>query len=216
MAQDHAASISGVAIRASRLTASGAITTGEEASYVLENFISVSFTPEYEDGDEFVQKAANGTVCATYKAPDTLKRVTLELAVCNPDPELSELLAGGLLLQEDGTSIGYASALVGQDANPNGVGIEVWSRAIQDGKPAATNPYWRWVFPYVILRPSGERVIENGLLANTFEGWGVGNVAFAGGPTGDWPFPESTNRPYAYSRFDTAPTGNGFVPVTGD
>lgn len=213
MAQDYAASISGVAVRATRLQPSGEVAVGEQASYVMESFISVSFTPEYEDGDEFTQKAANGTVCATYKAPDTLKRVNIEVAVCNPDPEFSELVAGGLLLQDGDESVGYASAGVGVDANPNGISLEVWSRAIQEGKPASVNPYWRWLFPYVILRPSGERVIENGLLANTFEGWGVGNLPFGSGPEDDWPFPEATGRPYSYVRFDSAPSGNGYAAV---
>jgi len=37
----------------------------------------VSFTPEYEDGDEITEKNAAGEVCVTYKAPDTLKRATM-------------------------------------------------------------------------------------------------------------------------------------------
>lgn len=88
MAQDYASSIAGAAIRVTRLKADGTLATGESASYIMESFISVSFTPEYEEGDEFVQKDANGRVCVTYKAPDTLKRVTLEVAICNPDSTL--------------------------------------------------------------------------------------------------------------------------------
>ncbi len=215
MVQSYASSITGSAIRVSRLDASGNIVAGETGSYVLDTFVSVSFTPEYEDGDEFVQKGANGQVCATFKAPDTLKRVTLEIAVCNPDPEFSEITSGGLLLTDGEESVGYGSALVGENGNPNGVALEVWSRAIQDGKPANTNPYWHWVFPYVILRPSGERVIENGIMANTYEGWGVGNLNFDTGPDGSFPFPTAANRPYLYHRTDTAPSGNGYVAVGG-
>lgn len=213
MPQSYASSISGVSIRASKLDATGKIVVGAKSSYVLDTFISVSFTPEYEDGDEFVQKGANGTVCTTFKAPDTLKRVTLEIAVCNPDPEFSEITSGGLLLTETADTVGYASALVGENGNPNGTAIEVWSRAIQEGKPAAENPYWHWVFPYVVLRPSGERVIENGIMANTYEGWGVGNINFDTGPVRTFPFPSATNRPYLYHRTDTAPSGNGYQAV---
>lgn len=213
MAQDYASSIAGTAIRVTRLQASGAPATGTTAAYKLESFISVSFTPEYEDGDEIVQKGANGAVCVTFKQPDTLKRVTLEVAICNPDPEFTEIACGGLLLVDGSDNVGWASPEVGVDALPNGVGLEVWSRAIQAGKPASSNPYWHWVFPYVILRPSGSRVIENGLLANTFEGWGVGNVQFDDGPDGSWAFPSATNRPYAYARTTSSPSGNGYVTV---
>jgi len=210
MAQDYAASIAGVALRVTRLNADGTTATGAKSSYVMSSFISVSFTPEYEEGDEFTQKDANGVVCVDYKAPDTLKRVTLELAVCNPDPELTELIAGGTVLT-DGLDnvVGYAAPLVGTDPNPNGASLEVWSRAIQNGKNAPVNPYFKWVFPYVVLTPSGDRVIENGLMAQTFSGWGLGNAAFDDGPANDWDFP--ADRPYAYARVATAPSGNGWV-----
>lgn len=215
MAQDYAASISGQAIRVTRLKADGSPATGASASYVMGGgpFISFSFTPEYEEGDEIVQKGADGTVCASYKAPDTLKRVTLELNICNPDPELTELIAGGTILSSAGQSVGYAAPQVGIQALPYGASIEVWSLAIQNGKPAGNNRYYRWVFPYVEMRPSGDRVIEQGLLANTFEGWGVGNAAWGTGPQKDWPF--IADRPYQYARVNTAPLGlYGYQSVT--
>ena len=213
MAQDNAASISGVAIRLSRLAADGTILAGAKTSYVTKAFISVTITPEYEDGDEFVQKGADGTTCVTFKAPDTLKRVSLQLAICNPDPELTQLATGGTLLADAGETVGWASPEVGVDANPNGIALEVWSRAITNGRPAAVNPYWHWVFPYVQLRQSGDRVIENDILATTFEGWGVGNSGFETGPAApEWPF--DTISPYAMARTDAIPATIGFTPVT--
>lgn len=217
MAQDYAASVSGTHIRVSRLNADGTIATGENASYVTSSFMSLSMTPEYEDGDEFTQKAADGTVCATFKAPDTLKRVSLEVAICNPDPEFTEIIAGGKLLTSEGspsTSLGWASPEIGKDAMPNGVAIEVWSRAIVDGKPASVNPYWHWVFPYAVMRPGGDRVIENGMLANSFEGWAVGNEGFGDGPAAPlWPY--QSDRAFAYARTSAVPAGTGYQEVSG-
>lgn len=217
MAQDYAASVQGAVVRVARLAADGTHATGPSASYVTKAFLRVSFTPEYEEGDEITEKAADGTVCVTFKAPDTLKRVTLELAICNPDPEFTEILAGGTILsatvdaQEQ--SVGYASPAVGVDAVPNGASLEVWSYAVKDGKRASVNPYWHWVFPYVVMRPGGDRVIENGLLANTFEGWGVGNSGFGDGPDGGWPF--ISDRPYQYARAATAPVGlSGYQAIS--
>ena len=66
----------------------------------------------------------------------------MEIAVCDPDPVLSQMLSGGMLLSglaEDGDSassaLGWASAEVGEDPSGDGVAVEVWSRAIVDGKP---------------------------------------------------------------------------------
>lgn len=223
--QDYAASIQGVSIRVTRLDENGNLLNEAGDSYTTSAFMRVSFTPEYEEGDEITEKSANGSVCVTYKSPDTLKRITMELAICEPDPELTNLISGGLLLRKNlGTfaapnnkSIGWAAPAVGDDPAGYGVAIETWSHAVKDGKRASTLPYFHWVFPYVKLRQSGDRVIENGLLANTFEGYGLGNLLFADGLDDRWEFPTAAGRPYSYARTDWAPTGrNGFFTWHGE
>ena len=223
--QEYAASIQGVSIRVTRLDASGNLLNEPGDSYTTSAFMRLSFTPEYEEGDEITEKGANGAVCVTYKSPDTLKRITMELAICEPDTELTQLLSGGLLLRKnlgtyaspDRKSIGWSSPATGDDPAGNGVAIETWSHAIIDGKKAATYPYFHWVFPYAKLRLSGDRVIENGLLANTFEGYGLGNTAFSMGLDDRWEFPTATERPYSYARSYWAPTGRkGFYSWHGD
>ena len=221
--QDYAASIQGVSIRVTRLDAAGNLLTGPQDSYTTSAFMRVSFTPEYEEGDEITEKGANGVVCVSYKAPDTLKRITMELAICEPDPELSALLSGGLLLRKNvGTaldpnnqSVGWAAPGVGDDPAGNGVAVEAWSHAVSGGKRNGVLPYFHWVFPYAKFRQSGDRVIENGLLANTFEGYGLGNINFESGIDGRWEFPVAAERPYAYARSSWAPVGlRGFYTWT--
>jgi hypothetical protein len=223
--QEYAASIQGVSIRVTRLDASGNLLNEAGDSYTTSGFMRLSFTPEYEEGDEITEKGADGTVCVTYKAPDTLKRITMEIAICEPDPELTQLMSGGLLLRKnlgtyaspDRKSIGWSSPSTGDDPAGYGIAIECWSHAIIDGKKAASLPYFHWVFPYAKLRLSGDRVIENGLLANTFEGYGLGNTAFSSGLDERWEFPTATERPYSYARADWAPTGRkGFYRWHGE
>ena len=223
--QEYAASIQGVSIRVTRLDASGNLLNQPGDSYTTSAFMRLSFTPEYEEGDEITEKGANGAVCVTYKSPDTLKRITMELAICEPDTELTQLISGGLLLRKnlgtyaspDRKSVGWSSPAAGDDPAGNGVAIETWSHAIIDGKKASTLPYFHWVFPYAKLRLSGDRVIENGLLANTFEGYGLGNTAFSMGLDERWEFPVATERPYSYARAGWAPTGRkGFYSWHGD
>lgn len=223
--QDYAASIQGVSIRVTRLDAAGNLLNGAGDSYTTSAFIRTSFTPEYEEGDEITEKAADGTVCVVYKSPDTLKRITMEIAICEPDPELTQLMSGGLLLRKnlgtystpDRKSVGWSSPAVGDDPAAAGVAIEVWSYAIKDGKKSSTMPYFHWVFPYCKVRQSGDRVIENGLLANTFEGYGLGNANFGSGLDERWEFPVAAERPYSYARTTWAPTGrNGFYTWHGE
>lgn len=288
MATDYAASVQGVSLKVTTLDASGAPVVGANTSYVTTGFMSLAFTPEYTEGDEVEEKSANGEVCVYYKMPDVLKRVTFELALCAPDPEIYTIIAGGTILSGGGTvynvtnkalasnvatltigthtlqvgqtinvagvdstfngtytvtavaattvsyaktaanvtgtassgtvtgpgsTIGWAAPPLGIDATPNGISMEVWSRAIVAGKPAATNPYWRWVFPYTQMRLSGDRTLENGLMANVFEGFGVGNAAWGDGPAGDWPY--VADRAYQYARVSTFPSTSGYTAVTG-
>lgn len=223
--QEYSSSIQGVAVRVTRLDATGNPLNGPGDSYTTHAFMRVSFTPEYEEGDEITEKSANGAVCVSFKSPDTLKRITMEFAICEPDPELTALISGGILLRKnlgtfaspDHKSVGWASPAVGDDPSGNGVAIEAWSRAIVDGKPSATLPFYHWVFPYAKLRQSGDRVIENGLLANTFEGYGLGNVLFGSGPDERWEWPEATDRPVSYGKTAWAPSGlRGFYTWHAD
>jgi hypothetical protein len=213
--QDYAASVQGVAIRVTRLDAAGNLLNQPGDSYTTTAFMRTSFTPEYEDGDEIVEKSADGTVCVSYKAPDTMKRITMELAICEPDTELTALISGGMLLRKnfgsfaspDNKSIGWGAPSVGDDPTGNGVALECWSFAVKDGRRASSLPYFHWVFPYCRLRQSGDRVIENGMLATTFEGYGLGNINFADGMDGRWEWPVSTERSYSYARASYAPSG---------
>jgi hypothetical protein len=215
MAYDKSASISGSVIRITRLNADGSTASGPSASFVTRAFISVKITPEYEAGIDITQKLADGTIGIAYKTPNTLKRVNLTVGVENPDPELTEIISGGVIL---GASQGYAAPNIGENATPNGVAIEVWSKAILNGRPAAVNPYWHWLLPYTVVQGTGDKTIAEGVLMTEFAGWGVGNPLFGlgSGNTPTWPW--ITDRAYAYARTASIPTvpsgGSGYVATT--
>jgi hypothetical protein len=234
--QDNAASVRGRALRCTQLGQDGAPAVGTDCDiYVTGGFISFTFTPAYNEGDEISVTNASGEVCVYYKLPDTLKNVGLQLSVCDPDPVLTQMLVGGTVLTEAGTSnyapagtpagalvaVGYASEKAGHAANPNGVAVEVWADAIVNSRSASRAPFWHYVFPSAQFRLDGDRVVENGNLATAFAGTGVGNIAFGTGPrmdlTGvtptpaddafDWRFPQHTDSPFLYSRTWNAPIG---------
>lgn len=215
MAYDKARSVNGVALRVSRLDADGFIMPGSNTVYTQKAFMSFQFTPEMEDGEEITEKNADGSICYSSQERSTLKRVTLSLSVCSPDPELEELLLGGTIFKSGDEVLGYASPQAGEVANPNGIAIEAWSRAMDaSGKPVAGSGFYHWVFPYGAFAPSGDRVMENGLMANEYEGWAVGNENFGTGPDGSWRFTSSS--PYQYARAATAPVDQlGYTDYSG-
>lgn len=236
--QDNAASVRGVALRISRLGPDGAPVAGGAGAcdvYITGGFITASFTPEYSEGDEIEVKNAAGEVCVYFKMPDTLKDVTMNLELCDPDPVLTQMLVGGDVLTAAYTSplapagsgvgdvaaVGYAAESIGVEAVPYGVSVELWAQAVVGGKAANVAPYWHYVWPYMKFRLDGDRVVENGALATVFAGTGGGNAAFGTGPnldtTGitpaptstawDWGFGSYADRPYMYSRAIDAPVG---------
>ena len=204
MAYDKARSVNGVALRVSRLDSDGFILPGSNTVYTQKAFMSFQFTPEMEEGEEITEKNADGSICYSSQERSTLKRVTLSLSVCSPDPELEELLLGGTIFKTGDEVVGYAAPEAGTVANPDGIAIEAWSRAMNaSGKPIAGSGFYHWVFPYGAFAPAGDRVMENGLMANEYEGWAVGNENFGTGPDGSWAF--SSTAPYQYARAATAP-----------
>lgn len=287
MSADYAASVQAVGLRIAKLDTAGAPVVGSSSCYVTKAFTRFSWTPEYEQGEEIITVAGDGSQCVYFKMDDTLKQVTIELEICKPQPEIHEILNGGTLLGAATTTVtvtnkaltsnvatlttgtahgfvvgdtvivagvdstfngtyvvtvvgssttfsyaktaanvtstsasgtagksetlGWAMPEIGSIATPNGVSIEVWSRAIVAGKPAAVNPYWRWVTPYVKTRLEGDRTLENGALASVFSGVGYGNTGFADGPADDWDFTSASA--LAYARDATAPTTEGYITV---
>jgi hypothetical protein len=185
--RDGASSIQGNMLRITPLNEDGSIDTSRPVHWT-KGFISASFTPEFEDGEETTIKAADGSVCVSWKTDDSLKRLTFNLSLCTPDPETAKLLAGGQLLvgsvsgaPAQNTSkevVGYSSFAVGAKVG-NPVAIEIWSTANVGGKPGSP-AYWHWVFPYVKVRYTGDREISTGVLSNEFTGQAVGNAVLAG------------------------------------
>jgi hypothetical protein len=112
------------------------------------------------------------------------------------------------------TDIGYRAPEVGSEAVPNGIGLEFWTAAIQDGSYAANLPYLHWVLPRSKVRPSDAWALngENALLPG-FEGWSEQNQNWGAGPADDWPY--ESDRVWQFARVATLPDLTpGFVAVS--
>lgn len=112
------------------------------------------------------------------------------------------------------TDVGYRAPEVGAEAVPNGVGLEFWTAAIQDGSYAANLPYLHWVLPRAKVRPSDAWALngENALLPG-FEGWSEQNANWGAGPADDWPY--ESDRVWQFARVATLPDLTpGFVAVS--
>lgn len=102
---DGAGSVHAVALRVARLAADGTTPAGANNLYVTDSLVKIDFTPEIEAGPEAMVKNAQGIPCVVFKAHNAMKRITMELDICTPDPELEELIAGGTVLTDVTSSL---------------------------------------------------------------------------------------------------------------
>jgi len=112
-----------------------------------------------------------------------------------------------------GDATGYRAPIVNTDPVPNGIGIELWSKAVLNN--ALLGGGIHWVLPRARLTPSeGLALGAEDPIQPTFSGTLDSNGNFGGGPVGDITFP--TDRIYQYQRVSTIPDlGQGLVTVTG-
>lgn len=212
MAYNGAGSLFALGMRFTRLNANGSPMVGPENAYQTDALVQMQFGLEYEEGEEIIQRNGSGRICLTYKAPDSLKRATITgLQFCTPDPNVLEFLIGGEIIEDaEGNQIGYRAPEVGSEPMPNGVSVELWTRAIIEGSYAG---YFWWVFPRTFLRPSGDWTASGSdALIPEFEGFGTQNANWGDGPTNDWVY--ASDRVWQYIQTDEFPiAGPAFVPV---
>lgn len=206
-------SVQGVALRATRLNPDGTAKVGADASYTMNRFVTVTFTPVYDGSNTIQQQLANGNFAVTYQTSDIFQRIEASIQIAGPDPEFNELTMGGTLLEDsDGVVVGWSPTATGEIDQPNGVALEVWSLAIDGGRQAVVRPYYHWMFPRLYLHPSDDSTLENDVLGWNATGWGNDNPAFAGTGVEGWEWP--TDRPYQYARVPSAPINvNGYELV---
>ena len=83
---------------------------------------------------------------------------------------------------------GYATSNLGVVANPNGVSMEFFEKAIIGGVQATNQPFWWWVLPRVANMHIMPRDLTNANTQTIMEGQGEQNSNWGSGPFGTWPF----------------------------
>jgi hypothetical protein len=188
------------AVRVARLDSTCAIVKGANNAVASTAIVRLQSSPEYETGDEFIQKNGCGDICLYVKDGDKLKRMNLTLELCTRDMEMLELLTGGELIMDGADVIGFSRRGVGA-ADPDPVSLELWTRAIPSGQsgacadPNAGASWWRWVYPRASFT-LGDVTHENGIGLVSLTGIADPNPFWGNGPFNDWPgdeFPDPTS-----------------------
>jgi hypothetical protein len=168
-----------------------------------------------EPGDVTVTGSTGGPYTLTWaSARGNVAQVTANGAALTGGTSPAVNTATGTPGQANAT-IGYKAPLVGAVAVPNGVALEFWTRAVQDGGSAAELPYYHWTAPRSDLKLSANLAASaESAMTPTFEGFSNQNPNWGAGPYGDWPATVQADRVWQYVRVASLPDlSPGYINV---
>lgn len=153
--------IKGTVMRTIKLDVCGNPVSGASGSVVASNgFISIKADPQYEDGTEFTQKLANGSLCVNQKDQGQLKRVALDNLFCVMDPDQIVQLTGSRenLNGVTGTGVFFNDSMISAQTS-----LEIWQQVA--GRNACNafgqQQYVYWCFPYLVNAQIKAFTVEN-------------------------------------------------------
>ena len=196
------APIKGTVMRVVRLDACGAPVTGTDAQVVSKGFISINPSPQYEDGEEFIQRNAAGELCVNEKDADALKRIDLTIQLCNVDPDLIELILGARLIKDGSDSIGFALSEAPSTAK---FALEVWQKIAGGACGGGSEQWVHHVFPWVENGRLNDFTIEYGPTTYELAGSTHRNPSYGSGPHNLWTPPLEPDEHYAFQVTDVPP-----------
>lgn len=150
MATIRLKSVKGRRFRITRLNECGAHIVGSCSSVVSSGFVAVTFTGEYDEGEEHTQKNAWGDFCYSERDAPRLKWVNVEAQFCEVNPDVADFIGGASV-----TMVTASSDTIGLTFGPqeNGAAfaLEVWTKLAGTACDAGGgNPYWGYtVAPFI-------------------------------------------------------------------
>jgi hypothetical protein len=156
--------IKGTHLRIVALDTCGVPVTGASGTVVTtKGFVQVEMEPDYEDGEEFFERTADGTPCVNQKDDPTLKRMKLTIDFCEVNVLGTSYIldARTLTTGSPATGTGFAVA----EGNPvNRYSLEVWQEVAGSGSCDASGNQ-RYIYnawPNVGASQLGSYTVENG------------------------------------------------------
>ncbi|GGG03972.1 hypothetical protein GCM10007304_17640 [Rhodococcoides trifolii] len=123
----------------------GAPVVGPATTIVTDGFVSISPSPQYEEGTETVEKNANGKIAWVDKPKDELKYISTSIAFNLVNPDVFNMIMGSpIVLDGDGNAVGIR---LGETVKTS-FGLEGWSDV--PGVPCVgAVPYGYFLWPWL-------------------------------------------------------------------
>lgn len=156
--------IKGTVFRVVAVDACGVpVTGGSSAVFVNDGFISIGFSPQFEEGTEFILRNADGQIIVNQKDDSAFKRFQVTVTMAKVDPELMSYLMNTRTLSVGSPLVTGAGFTVKSGQWTNRISLEVWQRVAGSGACSASGQqqYVYHALPNVGAIRIGDDTIEN-------------------------------------------------------
>jgi hypothetical protein len=175
--------LQGETMRVTRLDECGNPVYGDDAFAVSDGYVSITMTPEAEEGERFLQRNANGRALVNQRSKPSLNWYTVAMVFQEVDMELFTIVTGlEPYLDDQGNTIGFP--VTESDFATANFALEAWmGNAEEECAPGESFPFFGYnLLPWVVEGALSEDiVITNDLITFTVVGrtrkgtpWGVG------------------------------------------
>lgn len=175
-------------LRVTRLDECGRPVYGPCNQVVSDGFVSVEFSPEVEEGEDYTQRNANGDLCVNERGKDALTWISVAIEFCRVDAELWQIMnpTWKTVTNAQGDVTGFR---IGEKfSDTQGFALELWPKATgqaslcDEDAPTDAAPNGYFLLPYVLGGAPESWTLENGVATFTLNGRTKGGSLWGRGP----------------------------------
>lgn len=175
------------AVRVTAVDASGNVEGSLDNSYVSDNPISITLTPNIETGNTFSLRNGCGCSIARFKANDIFNWFEFTFASGALEPAMWALMLGANTIEDGADVVGMAfQGALACDADEPAVALEFWTKHIVGSGQDGAFPWIHWTFPKTVWALS-DNTFEEDIAQPSLTGFSRTNLNWGDGPYGDGP-----------------------------
>jgi len=174
-------------IRITKVDAQGNVAPSPDNSYVTDNPLSITLTPNIETGNTVSVRNGCGCSVARFKFNDIFNWFDFTLATAALEPEMMAMMLGADTIADGADVVGLAfPESVACDEDEPAVALEFWTKHVVGSGQDGTFPWVHWVFPKTVWQLSDNSFQEDATQP-TLTGFSRTNALWGRGPYGDGP-----------------------------
>lgn len=196
-------------LRVTLLDICGVPIFGEESAQITsDSFTMVENSPNYEEGQRFLLRKANGAPCVNERDAGFLNWIQQTVTLCTLDPDLIAVVTGDDLVTDGDDNIGV---IFGEGLLDSRFSLELWQPVVGEEActPGGQQRYVYWAFPHMKDAQIQDHSFQNdtftfGWQAITVKAstlWEIGDPWLADNPASTW----SPDRHYAFAVTEVPP-----------